>query len=97
MKLAMFTDKESFIESCLNFIKAYERELETQKAILEDEQKGIGKEEFFEMNKVGLGGGSGYNKEVEWIRHIEWRRGNVKYLKRKIREFYKKIEEAERR
>lgn len=91
VQMAMFTDKESFIESCKRFIDGFTWNLEREKATLEDELMGIGKEEFCKRNYI-----LGDAREIEWVRHIEWRKGNIKYLERTIKKWYKKISDAEK-
>ena len=86
MKLAMFTTKEALVAW-------YEREIEaiTKNGLrqaredYENALKGIGKEKWLTMNNCSV------NNEEIWQQHLDWLRGQVKYMERKIRKYQRQI------
>ena len=84
MKLAIFTTKESYVTWLTNEIEAIRKHgLRQAKEEYEAALRGEGKEKWMNFNKT--------TDEGIWNRHLNWLRGQVEYLERKIRKYQREI------
>lgn len=84
MKMSMFTTKESYIAWLENEIKAIrENGLKMAKKEYELALAGNGKESWMRFNKT--------DDEQVWGHHLNWLRGRVEYLEKKIKKYQKEI------
>lgn len=67
----------------------WERAKRRELLLLESDEKGEGFEDFMRMNNIPQ-----EKQQEEWQKHIEWRKGYIKYVNRKLRESKKRIQEA---
>lgn len=84
MKLSMFTTKESYVAWLENEIEAIRKNgLKAAKEQYELALEGVGKESWMRFNKT--------SDEAVWEQHLNWLKGLVEYLEKKIKKYQKEI------
>lgn len=90
MKLAMFTEPKGYVEWLtreIELLRAHGLKLANES--LTDALAGIGKEAWCKMNNINP-----KNWDYEWERQIEYYRGRVRYLNRRINKYQKEIDKT---
>lgn len=84
MKLSMFTTKESYVAWLENEIEAIRKNgLKAANEQYELALAGVGKESWMRFNHT--------RDEEVWEQHLNWLKGRVEYLEKKIKKYQKEI------
>ena len=86
MKLAAFTTKESYVTWLNNEIEAIRNNgLYHAEEAYESALKGEGKDFWLRLNNITD------NEEEAWNSQLNWLKGNVEYLNRKIKRYQREL------
>lgn len=85
MKLPIFTQKENYVKYCNDMADMIEKNgLRLAQKQLMDAQNGIGINEFMSVNHI-----SEEYRDIAWREQIEFLRGQVKFMERKVCKYRK--------